>query len=448
MPEATFQWRATSAPNARRYDDIWFLDADNGWAVNSDGEILHTTDGGVSWPRQHQLPNGVYPRCIAFATPQCGWVGTLTPSLRMLKTTDGGTNWAEVDNLPADAPSKICGLSVVSEQVVFGSGTNIPRDTPGFIKTTDGGDTWQARDMSDHASILIDCHFTSPEVGWVVGGRADVANPSSRSNVKPIVLHTTDGGETWVNLLAGQEDQFPPGEWGWKIFFLNDRVGYVSLENFTEAAILRTDDGGQTWVRKSINDPQMNANLEGIGFLDENNGWVGGWGDISFQSGKSSATIDGGDNWTDANEIGRFINRFRFIGDPLEVGYASGDTVYKYSTDPVPTPLLQDPPQLLATRESATCGCLSEIGCTVPADTRSLRVDVWDSFGEEVGCHIQARPHTGRHAVPATMLASLADCPERNHFIVRFTAEDSAGERISESLVVTVETLPSNSLDT
>lgn len=445
----TFQWRPTSAPKTRRYDDVWFLDANTGWTINSDGQIRHTIDGGQTWPLQHQLPNGVYPRCVAFADENHGWVGTLTPAMRLFKTDDGGTTWTLFTDLPPEAPTRICGMSVVNEDVIFGSGTNIPRDTPGFIKTDDGGATWTARDMSDHASILIDCYFTSETTGWIVGGIADVANPPSRNNVKPVVLHTTDGGVTWTDQLAGQSDLFPPGEWGWKIFFVSKKVGFISLENLTQAAILRTDDGGQTWTRKPINDPQMNANLEGVGFIDKKQGWVGGWGDIAFQSGKSSATIDGGDTWTDANSIGLFINRFRFIGSPLEVGYASGDTVYKYSTDPIPNQAPDpNPPaalQLINTTGPATCGCLSEIGCNLPGELRSLRIDVWDSFGEEVGCHIQPQPTQGYHSIPATLLNSLAYTPDRNHFVVRFTAEEAEGERIVESRVVTVEPLPPNS---
>jgi photosystem II stability/assembly factor-like uncharacterized protein len=444
--ESEFQWRPTTAPGARRYDDIWFLDAETGWTVNSDGHIRHTIDGGASWPLQHRLPDGVYPRCIAFSNALRGWVGTLTPALRMLTTDDGGATWSKVANLPPEAPARICGMSVVNERVVFASGTNIPRDTPGFVKTGDGGATWTGRDMSDHASILIDCYFTSPTVGWVVGGRADAPNPPSRNNVKPVVLHTTDGGETWVNRLAGQEDRFPPGEWGWKIQFVSEHVGFVSLENLTQAAILRTDDGGLTWSRKPVNDPQMNANLEGVGFVDASHGWVGGWGDIAFASGKSSETADGGENWTDANQIGLFLNRFRFIGNPLEVAYASGDTVYKYSTDPIPVARADAAPLIPEANGPARCGCLSEIGHHVPSDVRSLRIDVWDSFGESLGCHIQSRPRPGRHTAPATMLASVADAPDRNQFIVRFTTESRTGERDSVSRIVTVESLPPNSL--
>ena len=150
------------------------------------------------------------------------------------------------------------------------------------------------------------------------------------------MLFTEDGGETWVNRVADLQNQFPPGEWGWKIQFLNDQVGFVSLENFHQGAILKTTDGGLTWTRHVVNDPQQNANLEGIGFVDENHGWVGGWGDADFERRSSSETFDGGLTWRDANEIGTAINRFRFFGNPVTVGYASGETVYQYSSEPVP----------------------------------------------------------------------------------------------------------------
>ena len=123
---------------------------------------------------------------------------------------------------------------------------------------------------------------------------------------------------------------------GGEIQFLDSKTGFVSLENFRAAAILKTSDGGQTWMRLPVNDPQGNVNLEGIGFVDEQRGWVGGWGPGGFGGGGSpqgfsSATTDAGVTWSNANEIGLFINRFRFFGSPVNVGYASGDTVYKYS---------------------------------------------------------------------------------------------------------------------
>src|SRR5581483_2488772 len=170
----------------------------------------------------------------------------------------------------------------------------------------------------------------------VVGGKATVANPT-RNDVRAVVLRTEDGGRTWENRAAALGDHLPLGEWGWKIQFLTDRIGYVSLESFTRAAILKTTDGGDSWTRIEIHDPQGNANLEGVGFIDENTGWVGGWGSATFQEGFSSSTVDGGESWQNADEI-KFINRFRFFHQPVIVGYASGRTVYRYSAEPVAAP--------------------------------------------------------------------------------------------------------------
>jgi photosystem II stability/assembly factor-like uncharacterized protein len=328
-------WRATNAPLASsRTDDIWFFDPKVGWAVNSDGTIVHTTDGFDSYEVQYQdIPavgiEPIYFRCLAFATPTRGWAGTLTAGKTLLETKDG-KGWTPVANLPSLAPSAVCGAYAVSSHAVYASGTNYPNRPARMMKSIDGGQTWVAWSMKPWADLLIDCYFTSPTRGWVVGGKTDQPTPT-RANVTPVVLLTEDGGQTWVNRVASIQNQFPPGEWGWKIQFLNDRIGFVSLENFNAGAILKTNDGGNTWTRHSINDPQGNANLEGIGFVDENHGWVGGWGDINFQRLTSSETFDGGLTWRDANEIGKGINRFRFLGNPVTVGFASGRTVYKYS---------------------------------------------------------------------------------------------------------------------
>jgi photosystem II stability/assembly factor-like uncharacterized protein len=394
-----FQWRRTNAPVASsRTDDLWFLDAKRGWAVNSNGQILHTVDGGDHWEVQLQTP-GVYLRCVGFANAQRGWVGTLAAAQRLFQTSDGGSHWTPVTNLPAAAPSAICGLSVVSDQVVYGSGTNFPNRAPGVIKTTDGGATWTAIDMRPHATLLVDVYFQDALRGWVVGGKAETPNPT-RDDVRPVVLRTEDGGQTWQDRVAGIAAQLPKGEWGWKIQWLSSAVGFVALENFNAGAILKTTDGGLTWARKPVNDAQENANLEGIGFVDDRHGWVGGWGDRNFQGGFTSETRDGGETWQNANEVGKRLNRFRWIRQPELVGYASGDTVYKFSSAPVPhaVAMLSAPrgpdPELVRRARPL------EIPFSTPAGTRYARIDVWDRFGEHVATPLEARaPEPGPHAV-------------------------------------------------
>ena len=333
IPDARkMKWRPTTAPTATsRYDDIWFNDEQSGWAVNSNGQILHTADGGGSWDQQlHDPP--VYMRTVAFASPDHGWVGTLTQGKVLFETFDSGTHWKAV-NLPTNAPLGICGMWPVDAETIYAAGTNRPELPARMMKTTDGGRNWTCCEMQKWADNVIDVFFMDRERGWVVGGRADErAGLITKPKLRPVILYTEDGGKTWLDQLANSRNSFPVGEWGWKIQFVNERLGFVSLENYDTGAIISTCDAGKTWVRHTINDAQGNANIQGVGFLDENHGWVGGWGDRARKKRTSSETFDGGRTWRNANEIGQSISRFRFFGSPVRVGYASGETIYKYSS--------------------------------------------------------------------------------------------------------------------
>ena len=284
-------WSPTSAPSRQRYDDVWFFDEDVAVAVNSSGEILKTTDGGANWPKQisDTLDPAAQPGSLSplpgFRRRDEGVGRNVTRDHRLFETPDGGETWSTVDNLPAGTPVKICGLYAASTDVVYGSGTNDPSDGAAMIKTMDRGATWQAIDMSAHASSLIDVYFRDELRGFVVGGFTKDPKPNY-DNVRPVILHTEDGGRTWVDRLEDMRSDFVDGTWGWKIQFLNDSLGYVSLENFTRALLLKTGDGGRTWRKIDV---AGNANLEGIGFLNETVGWVGGWGDETFTSGRAAS---------------------------------------------------------------------------------------------------------------------------------------------------------------
>jgi photosystem II stability/assembly factor-like uncharacterized protein len=398
-------WRKTNAPlSSSRTDDIWFVSPETGWAVNSNGQILKTGDGGDSWAVQHQ-DSSVYLRCVGFADANVGWAGSITAARRLFHTTDGGASWALVGNLPPK-PSKICGISVVDRQVVYASGTNDPADDPAVLKTTDGGASWTSIDMTPHASLLVDIHFATRDRGWVVGGKDVVACPGRRATrdvVRPVVLFTEDGGATWTDLIRrNQRQRFPLGEWGWKIFFLNSTTAFVSLENFLDGAILKSVDGGRSWTRLRINDRQRNSNLEGVGFISETVGWVGGWGDVDFVGGFTSQTQDGGNNWDNANEVGFRLNRFRFFGDPVTVGYASGDTVYKYSLAPATPVAAAAPPRRRLLRETHAPVIPSgpnEVAISVPEGAGSLRVTVWDRFGNQLDLVAEEKPAAGDRVI-------------------------------------------------
>jgi photosystem II stability/assembly factor-like uncharacterized protein len=373
-----------------RTDDIWFFDELSGWLVNSSGYVCKTEDGGDSWTPKFflypNLPSLPYLRCMSWANRQIGWFGAVTgvgggdlmhppianPSqyIRTLlhHTTDGGETWNPVMNLPEGSPGGICGFHAVNDRVAFGSGTNDPGlPGPAIIKTTDNGASWELIDMRKYASNLIDIYFFDELNGFVVGGKNQDRCPASTkdSPVKgypiprlsryaqlvPVVLRTEDGGKSWTNTAVATSG-LACGEWGWKIQFLTDRIGFVALENFIDAAILTTTDGGASWTRKRVAANQsapeaINNDLEGIGFINERQGWVGGWGfeDLSAPVGglENSYTEDGGDTWIAQNHLPnpdtkipndpRYrINRYRLVKDingAVTSGYCSGQQVFK-----------------------------------------------------------------------------------------------------------------------
>ena len=380
-----------------RTDDIWFADEDTGWCVNSNGEVWRTDDGGDNWTLQLTVPQDhpakPYLRTIHFApeNPDVGWFGVLCGAqdsyldILVHHTTDGGQTWTPVTNLPQGVPQGICGISVVNAEVMYGSGSNEPGANvigPGIIKTVDGGQTWTLIDMSKHATNLIDIWFEDEQHGYVVGGRTDDWCPGNQpwyrnyrdyAKLIPVVLETKDGGQTWTNLIGAQGlvNSFDCGSWGWKLFWLSDRQrGFVAIEDFRQGAILATEDAGKNWLMRRVNDSRLvvvgkdgkdskdekdpkapkdpknpkgpksskieisNANLEGIGFIDKNRGWVGGWGDENFIGNYNSYTKNAGRDWVaqdhdpdDPNSDPRVnVNRYRFVGN---YGYCSGKTIYK-----------------------------------------------------------------------------------------------------------------------
>jgi photosystem II stability/assembly factor-like uncharacterized protein len=470
-----WKWVATNSPTANsRTDDIWFFDEKNGWLVNSNGQISQTLNGGDTWSMKKFIdPNSngfPYLRCMGWANEKVGWVGAVTTfddgtkdylQVLLHRTTDGGATWNNVSNMPDSSPAGICGMFAVNEKIVYGAGTNDPNlPGPGLVKTTDGGATWTHTDLSQHADNLIDVYFSDENTGWIVGGKKDPSCPKIKpgyethpqySQLKPVVLKTTDGGATWVNKAAGVAG-FDCGEWGWKIQFLDAMTGFVSLENFNTAAILKTTDGGQTWVRIPVVDnagTSINMDLEGVGFVDAQSGWVGGWGD-NFDGLFNSLTVDGGKSWTAQNNTpgnpntdSRIkINRYRLLGKPISKGYCSGAQVYKRAdpdaleavaaaakaATPQPAGLALSYTSHISTRSV-------EITYVLPQDAASVFVGIWNHFAFHVRTLVNGESRkAGRHTVVWDGMDDAGRPLGGGMYICRMSVDGKTGESQSVRL--------------
>jgi hypothetical protein len=275
-------------------------------------------------------------------------------------------------------PTGICGIWVVSESVVYACGRY--DGPPRVIKTTNGGATWTTTDLTPLASTLIDVYFVDQDHGFVVGGIG-----SSFGNRRAVVLATTDGGATWQTRHTATR----AGEWCWKISFPTPQTGFVSLERFSgQAFFLQTTDGGLTWQDKFFLDAYEE---QGIGFATPSLGWIGGW------TGPTYETTDGGSSWQLAG-FGQNINRFRMLSPNL--GYAVGETVYKYTRDTAG--LAQDGAPALGPRLAQNYPNPFRATTTIRYEIATesvVRIAIYDAAGRRVATLTEGSVAAGEHAL-------------------------------------------------
>lgn len=339
-PALKAQWATLpDAPESPRLDDIYFLTPSIGWAISPDysyyysfnptkyGQVSYTNDGGNTWQARTDSVQTFF-RCVGFADSLNGWIGNLggnlTPdTVPLYYTNDGGFTLYPVTNIPNPKPRGICGISVVNDTVTYAYGRYY--GPPVLLKTTDKGQTWNSIDMSPYASGLVDGYFTHPDTGFIIGGYG--------SPQQAIVLYTNDGGTTWSQkYLSAISNKI-----GWKIMFPSRNIGYVAVQKLSAVGtniLLKTTNGGMSWTELPFSN--SNYNIEGIGFINDSIGWIGG----DYSNSTCYITLDGGatwsadNSWGESNQYNQFgnglaINRFRRFGDTLM--YASGNTVYKYT---------------------------------------------------------------------------------------------------------------------
>jgi photosystem II stability/assembly factor-like uncharacterized protein len=85
---ANSQWNTVSPFPAWGIYDVCFIDENEGWIY--DGDILHTTDGGITWENLYSSCGHSF-NSFFFINSQNGW---LTGVKEIMKTTDGGKTWA------------------------------------------------------------------------------------------------------------------------------------------------------------------------------------------------------------------------------------------------------------------------------------------------------------------------------------------------------------------
>lgn len=96
-----------------------------------------------------------------------------------------------------------------------------------------------------------------------------------------LLLKTTDGGITWNEVNYSGVNFFPGGEDILKIDFVNESVGFMTVGPYSGA--YKTVDGGLNWEAIFSSATSNLCFNQGLFFLDENNGFIGGAGCFSSE---------------------------------------------------------------------------------------------------------------------------------------------------------------------
>lgn len=337
---------ANSPPGTTpRNDDVHFVDPLHGWVARATDGIYRTTNGGQTFEKVRPSTSP-YPgtnltahfRSINFASATRGWAGnlgpgsydaTVTDTNLLFETFDGGTTWAPVAAINNSDMKGFCSIHVMDAQHIYGGGR--VRGPAHFAWSTNGGTSWSITNLTAGGIMggIMDVYFKNAQEGFLVGMDTN-AYTTSCSGYRGTIARTVNGGLTWSNVVTTPVTC----SYFWKMSWPSTNVGYVSLQQndaYSSVIFYKTIDGGASWVSNLIPLVSFGASsffLQGIGFVSETEGWMGGSPSVAAPF-NFIHTTDGGLNWTVAGYTDtQQINRIRFSNSGF--GYASGRRIHVF----------------------------------------------------------------------------------------------------------------------
>lgn len=221
-------WQTLASMPAKNLNDIHFSKSSpsRGW-ICGNNTLLRTANGGSSWteavPPNSQIFYGVH-----FQTNLKGWV--VGAGANTYRSDDGGLTLSPFDAIGGSGPDL---------RKVFFTDTDrgwVIGNTGRIFRTDNGSSDFNVQWVNKGDPIygsLRDIHFISKDTGWVVGFRNNPPNG--------VVLRTTNGGDTW------QASDIPDVSSLQGVYFINNTQGWTVGWN---GAIYRTEDGGVTWIKE------------------------------------------------------------------------------------------------------------------------------------------------------------------------------------------------------
>ncbi len=281
------RWEVQHAHN--RIMDIHFFDENVGIAIGWSEVFYDTIDGGETWT--HRLFDN---RGSMTDFEWIGDEGWMTAGSQVFHSTNRGQTWELQDR-----PLVTCtNISFFDENYGCVTGT-------GIAYTEDGGETWTPATVPSSLFVFA-TEFATQSIVWA-GGEDGLFMKSTDSGKNWEIMSLPEVGVAKGNgatlnpdgtMHLASDDEVAKGLSPAQItgmFFLNEMEGWVgtNLQVAAQATrIYHTEDGGQTWENQSVN--RASVNIANIQFLEDGEtGWACGLFIPRFWR-----TTNGGDTWS------------------------------------------------------------------------------------------------------------------------------------------------------
>ncbi len=271
-------WTPQTIPTTETLYAVYFVDANNGYAVGAAGTVIKTIDGGSTWTTAASAGaanlNAVY-----FIDANNGWVAGVDGIYR---TINGATSWV------------LQTAAIQFEFIVF-----TPDGSTGFAGANngtlywsiDGGSTWNLHPATFDGTPIVSIEFIDNNTGFLVTQGGDVYN-------------TIDGGASWtaLNSVPPQMGDIRDSSW------VDSLHGWVIGGGARELAY--TTDGGNNWT---LGPNVVSFDYNAVHFTTTLNGY------LVDDSGNIRQTTDGGLTWVIVGNAG---------GELFDIFIAPGGEIY------------------------------------------------------------------------------------------------------------------------
>jgi len=295
-------------PNVQKQNDLFFPTNETGFSVGNAGTIMKTSNGGLDWvllEKYYTATEGINQDALTkarllttyFVDEMVGYAGgegeisfinnTNTDAV-FLKTIDGGHTW---DKQYLNNIASINDLFFFDQENGLAFCTALNADNsriPKWFVTVDGGDNWE--ELVLPVSKIKSYQFISSPAHLRILAIDHAGNS--------VLLTTNDNGINW------QTQNVPESDCN-RIYFINDETGFSTFGLlFSSETVYQTTNGGDSW--KVVDFPMNESSL--IHFKTPNEGFVinsiyesvegGGETNTFLKSFEVFQTFDGGNNWT------------------------------------------------------------------------------------------------------------------------------------------------------